>query len=411
MGMACSHTLHFSLGLFMKQRNKKEHTSPKRLPLWGIFLLDLLALGICLIIFALFHHVLPRSTAGIVPVVIPNTTGSTPSETAVQPKDSSDESAALTEEAATITEETSAISSDAVTDDTLTEEEPEESFEEEVIPFADKFTDAIVMTEDHYSSPDICIDLSDYEITGETGYDQLHYFVADIYLRDAHCFQSYLAGNTFSLGGFAYDIETLAAETNAILAINGDYYSYQNGTLVLRNGILYRMPTVDNDICVLYNDGVMKTFRGNEIADEASLSQAIDNAWQVWSFGPALLKDGHVYEDLDEYCPGALSGQNPRTGLGYYEPGHYCFVVADGRTWGYSWGAEMNTFAQIFEDLGCTLAYNLDGGGSSTMYYGDGVYSNPCQTRTLPDCILITEYEGSVAQQNLEEMLSSGNEE
>jgi exopolysaccharide biosynthesis protein len=53
------------------------------------------------------------------------------------------------------------------------------------------------------------------------------------------------------------------------------------------------------------------------------------------------------------------------------------FVVVDGRNPGYSKGVTMSEFAQIFKDLGCTTAYNLDGGGSSTMYFLGNMVNNP----------------------------------
>lgn len=52
-------------------------------------------------------------------------------------------------------------------------------------------------------------------------------------------------------------------------------------------------------------------------------------------------------------------------------------MVVDGRSPGYSRGVTLDEFAAIFQDLGCTTAYNLDGGGSSTMYYQGKVVNNP----------------------------------
>ena len=60
-----------------------------------------------------------------------------------------------------------------------------------------------------------------------------------------------------------------------------------------------------------------------------------------------------------------VQGLNPRSAVGYYEPGHYCFVVIDGRQPGYSKGATLMQLAQLFESLGCKEAYNLDGGKSA----------------------------------------------
>ena len=70
-----------------------------------------------------------------------------------------------------------------------------------------------------------------------------------------------------------------------------------------------------------------------------------------------------------------VANRNPRTGIGYFEPGHYCLVVVDGRDGDSAPGASIEEFASVFESLGCTQAYNLDGGGSSLFldYSIDGI--------------------------------------
>ena len=56
---------------------------------------------------------------------------------------------------------------------------------------------------------------------------------------------------------------------------------------------------------------------------------------------------------------------------------HLVFVVVDGRSPGYSEGVTLPELAQIMADLGATTAYNLDGGGSSTMYFDGEVVNDP----------------------------------
>jgi exopolysaccharide biosynthesis protein len=152
--------------------------------------------------------------------------------------------------------------------------------------------------------------------------------------------------------------------------------------------VVYRAGSTDSDVCVLYSDGTMATYA----PDELDIDQIVaDGAYQAWTFGPMLLDaDGNP---LDSYNTSRrLAGQNPRSGIGYYEPGHYCFVVVDGRDEGYSAGVTMAEFAAIFQDLGCQTAYNLDGGKSAVMTYNDQVVNQPDSGgRTVSDCILIGE--------------------
>ena len=68
----------------------------------------------------------------------------------------------------------------------------------------------------------------------------------------------------------------------------------------------------------------------------------------------------------------SVTTANPRSAIGYYEPGHYCFVAVNGRGEENSAGIKMADFSKLFEDLGCTVAYNLDGGKSSVMVWDLG---------------------------------------
>ena len=81
---------------------------------------------------------------------------------------------------------------------------------------------------------------------------------------------------------------------------------------------------------------------------------------------------------------------NPRTAIGYYEPGHYCLVVVDWR--GESAGITLPDLSRLFYDLGCTAAYNLDGGNSSVMVWQDAVINDPSGGgRESSDALLIAE--------------------
>jgi exopolysaccharide biosynthesis protein len=177
---------------------------------------------------------------------------------------------------------------------------------------------------------------------------------------------------------------------NAILAMNGDYYGNGGDGVVIRNGEVFRTSTSSSDVCVLYYDGTMKTFS----AEEFDVDQAIkDGAWQAWCFGPELLNaSGNSMTKFT--AKGHISGINPRSAIGYYEPGHYCMIVVDGRQSGYSEGMTLTQLSELFEDLGCAAAYNMDGGKSSVMTFADAVVNQPSDGgREVSDSILIKEVE------------------
>ncbi len=115
--------------------------------------------------------------------------------------------------------------------------------------------------------------------------------------------------------------------------------------------------------------------------------------WQAFTFGPALVQDGGVcVSQTDEV--GKAKASNPRTALGIIDKNHFVLVVSDGRT-DESEGFSLYELAQFMQGLGVTCAYNLDGGGSSTMVFQGSLVNNPTTTgnstkeRSVNDIIYI----------------------
>ena len=305
------------------------------------FCLDILLVGIGLNVFALFHHVLDFSPkTEPVELVAP---------AAPEP------SAQITDDCAPVPEEPHRP---------LTWREK----------FADKFTDGdVVQTENSYKSGNINITVSKIEEDG------ILYHIADIYITDIR----YLRGG-FSNGVYtahSAPIRETASLYNAVVALSGDNYRARYEGIVVRNGVLYR-DTRYADICVLYTDGVMATFADEDFDLEAESEKGL---WQVWSFGPMLLDNGQAMTEYNS----ELRRPNPRAAIGYFEPGHYCFVQVDGRI-AESKGMTLEELSQLFADLGCTAAYNLDGGKSSGFVWQGELLSYP-YNRPISDIIYVSE--------------------
>lgn len=208
--------------------------------------------------------------------------------------------------------------------------------------------------------------------------DRVTYYVADVKLEDSSSLLTAFAKNKFGRN-IIEDTSKIAADHNAVLAINGDYYGFRGDGVVIRNGELYRDEPARQGFA-LFSDGAFKSF------DETRLSAAdllAQGAVHTFSFGPALVGNGEVAADLEHvkidtnFGNRSIQGANPRTGIGMIAPNHYVFVVVDGRQKGYSRGMTLHEFAELFAELGCTEAYNLDGGGSSTMYFMGKVVNSP----------------------------------
>jgi exopolysaccharide biosynthesis protein len=220
-----------------------------------------------------------------------------------------------------------------------------------------------------------------------SGSDKITYYVSDIYVTNVNYIKT-----AFATGEYGKNLRnstaSMADANNALLAISGDFYGNGETGIVIRNGILYRSVIDDADVCVLFTDGTMKTYSPEEFDAEEVVEQG---SWQAWTFGPELLDgNGNILASFNTTT--YLNSTNPRCAIGYAEPGHYVFVVVDGRDEGYSMGVTLSELAQIMVKAGCVTAYNLDGGKSAAMVF-DGSYVNqPSQGgRTISDIIYIGE--------------------
>lgn len=230
--------------------------------------------------------------------------------------------------------------------------------------FADKFSEKVVIGNNFYKSPNVSIEITEHSSAESTFLPQ-HWYEADIYVSDIHCLQTFMHdGSNMEVG---LHIKTLSQAANSVLAVNGDYALTTTSGVIIRNGEVYRDAPAEAEICVLFDDGTMECYSASEYDSDEVLSRG---AWQAWTFGPSLLNGrGKAIDSFSSYY-GSVLEYNPRTVIGYYEPGHYCLVVIDGRQPGYAIGYTMEETACVMESLGCKTAFNLDGGRSSQMTFG-----------------------------------------
>lgn len=264
---------------------------------------------------------------------------------------------------------------------------------------ADTSTGAPVITETTYESDTMSISISTV-VTG-VGDSQVTYYVADVVLADATALRGGFANNQFGENIVA-DTSDIAESVGAVFAINGDYYGFRDTGIVIRNGVIYRDDGARQGLAI-YADGTM------EVYDEtATTAQELIDAgvWNTLSFGPALLVDGEVQAGIEDvevdtnFGNHSIQGNQPRTGIGIVDTNHFVFVAVDGRSPGYSAGVTMTEFAEIFESLGATVAYNLDGGGSTTMWFDGELVNDPLgkgQERGTSDILYLAEASGAAA--------------
>jgi len=193
--------------------------------------------------------------------------------------------------------------------------------------------------------------------------------IAHVSLSDAKYLKAAFAGNTYGRN-ITETTSEMAEEHNAILAVNGDYYGFSDSGTVLRNGTLYRTGSGQRSL-VMFGNGDMQA-----ISEDSLTAEMFSSLWQAWTFGPVLVDGGEVGVDEQSEVTGRSSASNPRTAIGQVGPLEYVFVVSEGRISGEA-GLSLEELARVMADEGCQVAYNLDGGGSTTMVFMGNVVNQP----------------------------------
>ncbi len=235
--------------------------------------------------------------------------------------------------------------------------------------FKDKFvTGKPVLTKTSYQTDKVAIFLEYVVEDSKTITNHVYnYFIADVYFQDMEDFRSAPAKSWEKKWTNEW-LTDIAKEQKAIFAVSGDVTLTREKGLVTRNGEVLRTEHDPKyDVGVIYRDGHMETYT----AQNAPVEQlTIDpEVWQILVFGPELLdENGQPKTQFND--PKQVSRGNIRNVVGYYEPGHFCFLyippykVRQDRTC-----LNMEELSKLMYQLGCVRAFNLDGGATAGMYF------------------------------------------
>ena len=224
------------------------------------------------------------------------------------------------------------------------------------------------VTDSSYKDDNISINLT------ETTVNNTQVYVADVTVTSSDYLKTAFAQNAFGTNVTAKTSET-AADNNAILAVNGDYYGANSTGYVIRNGVVYRDTVRENSSngdLAIYKDGSFKIIYEDQISAVQLVKDGVVN---LLAFGPALVENGEIAVGTNEEVGQAMAS-NPRTAIGIIDENHYIIVVSDGRT-SESKGLSLYQMAEVMKSYGVKTAYNLDGGGSSTLYFNGQVINKP----------------------------------
>lgn len=224
------------------------------------------------------------------------------------------------------------------------------------------------VTDTSYSDGSISVNLTEKTV------NDTKIYVADVTLSSADYLKTALAQNSYGTNVTAKTSVT-AAENNAILAVNGDYYGANSSGYVIRNGVVYRdsiREDASNGDLAIYKDGSFKIIYENQISADQLVQ---DGGVNLLAFGPSLVENGEISVGINTEVGQAMAS-NPRTAIGIIDENHYIIVVSDGRT-SESKGLSLYQMAEVMKSYGVKTAYNLDGGGSSTLYFNGHVINKP----------------------------------
>ncbi len=208
-----------------------------------------------------------------------------------------------------------------------------------------------------YKSRVLSIDITRTETTISKN-RPLVYYVAHIRMRE---YSSYRSGvHTAYQQPWRY-----VRQEKAVFAITGDNLDVAEKNLkglLLRKGVFYSNEA-GADTLLIGEDMTLRVLHRKAFTTRQVIDSGVRD---TYSFGPILVENGEINEAVGKHH---VAHANPRCGIGMVEPGYWIAIVTDGRQPHYSYSISLEYFAELFHSLGCTVAYNLDGGSSAAMCF------------------------------------------
>ena len=217
--------------------------------------------------------------------------------------------------------------------------------------------------------------------------DQSAGFAVDVQIQDASGFHAAISQGDFEA------LSTMAQREGAVLAINADDFGTHRYGVILRNGEVLRVHDTTRHMLAILPDGSFETVSDRTLETPEALAKRLQEAGvqNTFEFGPVLVQDGHAVEFPSSFDVISTrdTRREPRTAIGMISPKHYVILIIDGRQPGYSEGISLQTLQSMFVNLGVQTAINLDGGGSTELWFQGEILNQPAggHERKLSDCI------------------------
>ena len=240
-----------------------------------------------------------------------------------------------------------------------------------------------------YQDPTIQVNITynetkDY-IEGYRGRN-MGYWVVDIKIGDASQLRT-AAAESFSTET-TLPVSDIANRVNAVVAINGDYFARHKEGFAIRQGTLVRDKLKGNrDALLIDEDG---DFHVYHLPEKGSLSDTVNGKKVVnaFYFGPILVENGEVPKKLPNFTFLKPDKYYARLALCQVDRLHYKIILTTMEQ-DYTLGIRLKDFAKLCQAEGAKIAYNLDGGLSTTLFFNNKRINEQKKVnfRSIPDIV------------------------
>ena len=208
-------------------------------------------------------------------------------------------------------------------------------------------------------------------ITWKQVMDDAVYTISEVRIADPSQFRRFLADGTYASAS-KYVATEMAASVNAVVAANGDFYSFRDMGIIVYDSQLKRMEGRNMDTCFIAGNGDLLYAHRGDMTDRAQTEQFIQDNGVRFSlaFGPILIEDGQKCPEKNKYPVGEGHVAYARAALCQYDTLHYLLVTVSAEP-PYQQAHTIPTFTDNLMKLGVQSAYNLDGGQSATLVMND----------------------------------------
>ena len=205
----------------------------------------------------------------------------------------------------------------------------------------------------------------------------------EVKIADPSQFRRKLAEDSFD-AEHEYLASMLASETNAVVAMNADYYKHRKYGMLAYNRELYRFNTdfyaktyfqyncIDTLFVTASGDFLYKRL-GEENTPESirSFMEENDILFSV-AFGPVLVENGQPVP-CGWYPVGEVDQGYSRAGIGQMAPLHYLYMSLNHGSHEARW--TVTQFAEHFAEKPVLTAYCLDGGQTGEVVFRGQPYN------------------------------------